>query len=428
MSTIIIKNGRVIDPAKKFDRVADILIENGKIKSVGKQNTSKGQVINAKGLIVTPGLIDMHVHLREPGREEEETIASGSTAAVHGGFTSIACMPNTDPPIDDEASAEFVYLQAKRTGKANVFPIGSVTKNRAGKELAEIGQLVRGGAVAFSDDGDPIDNAEVMRRGLEYAKMFNKPIIAHCENKDLSGPGVMNEGLISLELGLPGIPSVAEEIMIHRDVMLTRLTGGRLHIAHVSTEGAIELIRWAKKRKIKVTSEVTPHHFTLTDESIKYVNGGFDPNLKVNPPLRTKKDIQAIYRALKDGTIDAIVSDHAPHSPEEKDVEFSSAPFGMIGLESVLPLIITELVNKKILTLSEAIAKLTINPARILGIPKGTLAVGADADVTLIDLKKEWVIDPEKFKSKSRNCPFTGRKVKGRVIKTIVNGKVVVDN
>ncbi|MEK7449109.1 MAG: dihydroorotase [Planctomycetota bacterium] len=429
MGQILIKNGRVIDPANKLDRVTSILIADGKIKSIGTKIDKADEVIDAKGLIVTPGLIDMHVHLREPGKEDEETIASGSTAAVAGGFTSIACMPNTDPPIDDEASAEFVYLQAKRTAKANVFPIGAITKNRQGKELAEMGQLVRGGAVAFSDDGEPVSNAEVMRRALEYSKMFNRPIISHCENKDLVGAGVMNEGLVSLELGLAGMPAIAEEIMVHRDMMLARLTGGRLHLAHITTIGSIELIKWAKNQsslgRINVTAEVTPHHFTLTDKCIKNINGGFDPVFKVNPPLRTQKDIEAIHQALKDGTIDVIASDHAPHAPEEKEVEFNLAPFGMIGMESMLPLVITELVDKKILTLSEAVAKMTVNPARILGISKGTLAVGADADITIIDLEKQWVIDPSKFKSKSRNCPFAGRKVKGKAVKIIVGGKVI---
>lgn len=421
MQTILIKNGRVIDPAGKFDKIANVFIQAGRIKSIGRQSPKANTVINAKGLVVTPGLIDMHVHLREPGKENEETIASGAAAAVAGGFTSVACMPNTDPAIDNEASAEFVYLQAKRTGKANVFPIGAVTKGRAGKELAEIGQLCRGGAVAFSDDGDPIGNAEMMRRGLEYVKMFNKSIIVHCEDKDLSANGVMNEGYVSTVLGLPGISHLAEEVMVNRDIMLARLTGARLHIAHVTTAGSVELIRRAKRQKINITAEVAPHHFALTDEKIK----NFDPNFKMNPPLRNKADITALKARLKDGTIDVIASDHAPHSPEEKDVEFSLAPFGVIGMESVLPLVITELVNNKVLTLSQAIATLTINPARVLGIPKGTLAIGADADVTIIDINKEWVINPDDFKSKSRNCPFAGWRVKGRAVKTIVGGKIV---
>ncbi|MFH1230891.1 MAG: dihydroorotase [Planctomycetota bacterium] len=423
MTIILIKNGRVIDPANKIDKITDVLIQDGKIKSIGKQSCKADKTIDAKGLIVTPGLIDMHVHLREPGKEDEETIASGSAAAINGGFTSVACMPNTDPAIDNEASAEFVYLQAKRAGRANVFPIGAVTKNRKGEELSEMGQLYRGGAVGFSDDGEPIKSAEVMRRALEYSKMFDKPIIDHCEDMDLVRDGVMNESDISVSLGLVGMPSVAEEIMVYRDITLAKLTDGKLHIAHISTKKAVELVRQAKKEGIKVTAEVTPHHLILTDDCIKSSN--FNTNYKVNPPLRTKSDIQAVRKGLADGTIDVIASDHAPHSEEEKDVEFNIAPFGIIGMESFLGIIFTELVAKDVITLSQLISSLTINPARILGIPKGTLSVGADADITIIDPNKEWVINPTQFKSKSRNCPFTGWKVKGKSVKVLVAGQIV---
>ncbi|MBI4833901.1 MAG: dihydroorotase [Planctomycetes bacterium] len=431
MTTLLIKNGLVIDPANKINKTANVFIKDGKIVSVGTKAPKADKTINAKGLVVTPGLIDMHVHLREPGKEDEETIASGSAAAINGGFTSVACMPNTDPPVDNEASAEFVYIQAKRSGKANVFPIGAVTKGRKGEELAEIGQLARGGAVAFSDDGDPVASAEVMRRGLEYSSMFNKAIIAHCENKTLIKEGVMNEGYISTLLGLPGIPAVAEEIMVYRDIALARLTGGKLHIAHISTAEAVNLVANAKKEGLKVTAEVTPHHFTLTDDAIKtprFGGDGFNTNFKMNPPLRTEEDRQALLDGLKNGTIDVIASDHAPHSPEKKDVEFSVAPFGVIGLETVLPIMLTELVHKKILSLSEAIAKVTVNPARILGIPKGTLSPGADADITIINLNKEWTINPEEFKSKSRNCPFAGWKVKGKTVQVIIAGQPVSAN
>lgn len=421
MPTLLIKNGRVIDPAQNLDKIASIFIEDGKIKSVDAKSLKADKIIDAKGLIVTPGLIDMHVHLREPGKEDEETIASGVNAAVAGGFTSIACMPNTDPVVDNEASAEFVYLQAKRANLANVFPIGAITKGSQGAQLAEMGQLVRGGAVGFSDDGAPVKSAEVMRRALEYAKMFDKPVIDHCEDTDLTQNGVMNEGYLSTLLGLPGMPKVAEEIMVHRDIILAKLTGGRLHLAHITTARSVELVRQAKKEGIKVTCEVTPHHFTLTEECVR----SFDPRFKMNPPLRTEADVKAIREGLKDGTIDVVASDHAPHSDEEKDVEFSLAPFGVIGMESLLPVVITELIGKKILTWSEAIAKLTINPARILGIPKGTLRVGADADVTIIDPKKEWVIQPGTFRSKSRNCAFAGWRAKGQAVKTIIAGRVV---
>lgn len=425
MTTLLIKNGRVIDPANKIDKITNVFVKDGKINAVSNKSFNADEIIDAKGLIVTPGLIDMHVHLREPGKEDEETIASGSNAAINGGITSVACMPNTDPPIDNEASAEFVYLQAKRSGKANVFPIGAITKGRKGEELAEIGQLARGGAVAFSDDGDPVRSAEVMRRGLEYTSMFNKTIISHCENQGMTKDGMMNEGLISTLLGLHGMPSVAEEVMVYRDIALAHFTGGRVHIAHISTAIAVELVRRAKKDGLKVTAEVTPHHITLTDEAIKSVNGGFDANLKMNPPLRTEDDRKALLKGLKDGTIDAIATDHAPHSPEEKDVEFDAAPFGVIGIETLLPIVITELVHKKVLTLSQAIAKITINPALILGIPKGTLSVGREADITIIDINKQWTINPDEFKSKSRNSPFAGWKVKGKAIKVIVGGQIV---
>lgn len=421
MTSLLIKNGRVIDPASKFDKVTNVFIADGKIKAIGTKTPRADKTIDAKGLIVAPGLIDMHVHLREPGMEAEETIASGVSAAVAGGFTSIACMPNTDPVVDNEASTEFVYLQAKRANLANVFPIGAITKGSLGEQLAEMGQMVRGGAVGFSDDGNPVKSAEVFRRALEYAKMFDKAVIDHCEDKDLTQNGVMNEGRLSMVLGLPAMPGIAEEIIVNRDIRLARVTNGQLHITHVTTARSVELVRQAKQEGIKVTGEVTPHHFTLTDECVR----SFDPNFKMNPPLRTRDDLKALREGLKDGTIDVIASDHAPHSPEEKDVEFSQAPFGVIGMESMLPLVVTELVEKKVLSWPEAIAKLTINPARILGIAKGTLKIGKDADITIIDPRKNWTINPDKFKSKSRNCPFAGWKVKGKAIKTIIAGREV---
>lgn len=421
MTSILIMGGRVIDPASKLDAVTNVLIEDGRIKALGSTVPKGYQVIDARGLIVVPGMVDMHVHLREPGKEDEETIASGASAAVAGGFTSVACMPNTDPPIDNEAMVEFVYLQAKRCGKANVFPIAAATKGTKGEELSEMGQLVRGGAVAFSDDGMPITNADVMRRVLQYAGMFDRAVVAHCEDLNLSRDGVMNEGRMSTVLGLPGMPAVAEEIMVHRDIMLAAATGCRIHIAHVSTAGTVELVRRAKEKGIKVTAEATPHHLVLDDTYLQT----FDPNFKMNPPLRTREDVMALRRGLADGTIDAIASDHAPHSPEEKDVEFSAAPFGVIGLETVLPIVMTELVGKGVLSLPDAIAKLTVNPARILGIPRGTLAPGAVADVTILDTNREYIIDPGKFLSKSRNCPFAGWKVKGCATIVLVSGRVV---
>jgi dihydroorotase len=421
MISILIKNGRVIDPSRNFDQVADVLLADGKVAAIGKRLTNKAdQVIEAKGLVVVPGLIDMHVHLREPGNAEEETIASGSAAAVAGGFASVACMPNTEPAIDNPASAEYVFLQAARAGKANIYPIGAITRNREGKDIAEIGQLSRGGAVAFSDDGDSVQNAEVMRVALEYANMFNRPVISHCEDKNLSGPGVMNEGYVSMVLGLPGIPNASEEIMVSRDITLAQMSGGRLHIAHATTAGSVDLIRRAKKRKVRVTAEVCPHYLALTDEAVRT----YDPNFKMNPPLRRAADQRALIRGLRDGTIDVIASDHAPHAPEEKDVEFSYAPFGVIGMETTLAVVLTRLFHKKLLGLSDLISKMTVAPARILNIPKGTLAVGADADVTLIDLNREWTVDVTKFNSKSRNCPFAGWKLRGKAVCTIVGGEV----
>ena len=421
---LAIRGGRILDPALNLDAAGDLLIEDGKIVSIGKIRGSADETIDAANLLVVPGLVDMHVHLREPGDDEEETIASGAAAAAAGGFTSVACMPNTDPPIDSRSAAEFVYQQAARAGAANVFPIGAITKGRRGEELSEMGSLVAGGAVAFSDDGDSVADSGLMRRGLEYAKMFGRPIISHCEDKSLSGDGNVNESEVSAILGFDGMPAAAEEIMIWRDIRIAELTGGRLHVAHVSTAGAVELIRVAKAKGLSVSAEATPHHLLLTDELVKT----FDSNYKMNPPLRTARDAAALREGLRDGTIDAIASDHAPHTPEEKEVEFTYAPYGVIGLESTLAMVLSELVGEGEgkLDLGTAIRAMTQAPARILGLGrKGTLAVGSDADVTIIDLAARWEIDPAAFKSKARNCPFAGRRVKGKAAATIVGGRVV---
>ena len=420
MTDILIKGGRVIDPASDLDAAADVLIRDGKIERVGKVEAEADRTVDAAGLVVTPGLIDMHVHLREPGDEREETIATGAAAAVAGGFTTVACMPNTEPPVDNEPSAEFVRLRARSAGAANVYPVGAITVGRKGEVIAELDQIGRGGAVAFSDDGDGVQNAKVMQIALEYAKMLDKPVISHCEDKDLSGEGVMNLGYVSMKLGLPGIPAAAEEVMVSRDIALAGTTGGCLHIAHVSAAESVELIRRAKDRGIAVTAEVCPHHLALTDQAVE----SFDPVYKMSPPLRTEDDVKALLDALRDGTIDAVASDHAPHTVEEKDVEFNLAPFGVVGLESTLGVLFKTLIEPEVLTLSEMIAKMTVNPARILRIPKGTLSPGADADVTIIDPNKEWTIDADKFKSLGRNCPFHGWQVKGKAVCVIVGGEI----
>ena len=421
MTLLRIHNGRVIDPSQNLDQVTDLWLEGDKVLAVGSQPGRRANaVIDAAGKIVCPGLIDMHVHLREPGREEDETIATGAAAALAGGVTSVACMPNTEPALDSQAAAEFVYLQAERAGFANVFPIGAITKGRRGEELAEIGGLVEGGAVAFTDDGAPVVSAELMRRALEYCRMFDKAVMEHCEDLELTKGGVMHEGFESMRLGLRGMPAAAEEVMVHRDIALAELTGGRLHILHVSTAGSVELIRRGKERGVRVTGEVCPHHFLLTDECLRT----FDSNFKMAPPLRTQADIEALIEGLKDGTIDVIATDHAPHAPEKKMREFDQAPNGIIGLETLLPTCVVGLIEPGHLTWPQLIAKLTVNPARVLGIDRGTLRQGATADVTVIDPKAVWTIDPSQFRSKSRNCPYAGWKVRGRATAVIVGGDV----
>ena len=399
----------------------DVLIEDGKIARVEPKISGADEVIDCSGLVVTPGLVDMHVHLREPGNEEEETIASGSAAAAAGGFTAVACMPNTEPAIDSEAAAEFVFLQAQRAGKARVYPVGSITKGRKGEDLSEMAGLARAGAVAFSDDGETVRNAEVMRRGLLYARMFDRPIIAHCEDPDLAGPGVMNQGVVSMMLGLPGRSRASEEIIVHRDVTLAEITRSKLHIAHLSTAGSVEILRRARGRGLSTTGEVSPHHFALTEEAVRT----YDSNCRMRPPLRTAADREALIEGLRDGTIGVIASDHAPHARERKEVEFAFAPDGVIGMETVVPIAVTELLEKGLLTLPELVRALSTAPAEILGIPSGSLREGRPADVTILDLESRWTIDADRFKSKSRNCPFHGWEVKGRAAWTIVGGKVV---
>jgi dihydroorotase len=362
----------------------------------------------------------MHVHLREPGREEDETIRTGTAAAVAGGVTSVACMPNTEPPLDFRAAAEFVVHQAQRAGYCNVFPIGTVTKNREGKELAELGGLVEGGAVAFTDDGSPVYSAEIMRRALEYCKMLDRAVLVHAEILELTQGGVMNEGFVSMQLGLRGMPAVAEDIMIYRDIVLAELTGGRVHILHVSTAGGVDLIRQGIAKGIRVSGEACPHHFLLTDDSLRT----FDSNYKMSPPLRTQRDVNAILAGLKDGTLSVLATDHAPHAQEKKERELDQAPNGIVGLETFLPLCVTHLIEPGHLSWIQMLAKMTINPAKVLGIDRGTLQPGRPGDVTVIDPKAKWAIDKNSFKSKSRNTPFHGWKVTGKAVVTIVGGEV----
>ncbi len=419
--TLLIRNGRILDPANNVDRVTDLLLASGKVEALGDNLTASGaEMIDASGLIVAPGLLDIHVHLREPGDENEETIESGSQAAVAGGFTSIACMPNTQPALDDEAAIEFVYRQASRANLCNVYPIGAITKGRDGEELAEIGQMVRAGAVGFSDDGVGIAKTAVMYRALQYLLMFDKPLLQHCEDADMAAGGVMNGGETSVRVGLPGINPVAEELMIQRDLTLVRQVGTPYHVCHISTAGAVDLVRHAKAEGLPVTAEVCPHHLLLTEQACE----SFDTNFKMNPPLRTQDDVDACLKGVVDGTIDCLVTDHAPHGVAEKELEFLDAPFGIIGMETALVTFAKALVDSGMLDWPALIERMTILPARVLGLDKGTLAVGADADVTLIDPEMVWTVDVRQFHSKSRNCPFHGDTVKGRAVASIVGGEV----
>ncbi|MEI6256588.1 MAG: dihydroorotase [Planctomycetota bacterium] len=420
MASLLIHGGRVVDPAQGIDRIDDVLVRDGKVVAIGPGSEAADETLDAAGLIVSPGLIDMHVHLREPGREEDETIETGTRAALAGGFTSVACIPNTEPPIDTQAAVEFIHQKAARADTCNVFVVGCVSRNREGKELAEIGQLVEAGAVAFSDDGAPVYDAELMRRAYEYCRMFDKPILAHEEVLELSRGGVMNEGLVSLVLGLTGMPAAAEEVMIGRDIALADMTGGRLHVMHVSTAAGVELIRTAKARGSRVTAEACPHHFTLTDEGLR----GFDSNFKMSPPLRTAADVEGIIAGIVDGTIDCIATDHAPHAPEKKMLEFDRAPFGILGLETAVGLTITRLVASGKIGWSRMIESMSLLPARILGVDRGTLQAGVVADITVIDPNLSWKVDVKSFRSKSVNTPFHGWTLQGRAVATIVAGRV----
>ncbi len=420
--SLVIKNGRVLDPGQGLDEAVDVLIEGGRILNLGKDLRAE-ETIDARGKVICPGFIDMHTHLREPGREDEETIASGTAAAARGGFTGICCMANTHPVNDNQAVTDFVLNQARNAGLIPVYPIGAISKGLKGEEMAELGDLKAAGCVGFSDDGRPVMNANLMRRALEYSKMLDLPLIEHCEDLNLSGSGVMNEGFTSTRLGFRGIPAASEEVMVARNIILAEMTGARLHIAHVSVAGSVHLIRWAKSRGVRVSGEVCPHHFSLSEEALV----SFDTNLKMNPPLRSVEDIAALKEGLADGTLEAIVSDHAPHAASEKEVEFDYAPTGIIGLETAVSLSLHELYHQGVLPLGNLVAKFTSGPAAILGLKKGSLAPGADADLTLLDLEKEVVVDPAQSRSKSRNTPFWGWKLKGAPWMTICAGRTVYD-
>jgi dihydroorotase len=424
---LVLKGGRLIDPVSKRDEVVDIQLTDGRIDRLAASiNVPQGyRHIDLKGKIVAPGLIDMHVHLREPGYEHKETIETGCAAAAAGGFTAVCCMPNTNPAIDDESVARYVHEKGKAVcdGIVDVYPIGAATKGRQGSEIAPMAELAQAGAVGFSDDGSPIASAEIMRRVLEYSSMYGVPVIQHAEEPTLTQGGCMNEGRTATRLGMPGIPSAAEELMVARDIVLLRYTPqARYHVAHISTRGALDVVRAAKAQGLNVTCEVAPHHFTLSEEAV----ASFDTNTKMNPPLRTSDDIVALKEGLKDGTIDVIATDHAPHTIDEKEVEYTQAPFGIVGLETCVALCLTELVGKGVLTLTQIIEKLSSNPRKILSLPVIEIKEGEPANLTLIDPNLEWVVDKEALKSKSKNTPFHGARMKGKAVGIINNGKAAL--
>jgi len=421
---ILIKGGHLIDPANKKNGQFDLLISKGKIEAVEPEGKIKdipgADIIDAKGAIVTPGFCDMHVHFREPGHEYKETIETGSQSAAAGGFTTVAVMPNTSPVNDNRSVTEFILSQAKGTSNINILPIGAITKGLRGETLSDMGELKEAGCIGYSDDGRPVSNSEIMRRALEYSKMFDLPCIQHSEVLELTQGGSMNEGIVSTELGLKGMPTEAEDIMVHRDICLLPKTGGRLHVAHISSGGSVDLVRQAKAKGLAVTCEVAPHHFTLTHDACR----GYDTNAKMSPPLRTQSDLDMIKEGMRDGTIDIIATDHAPHDRVDKQVEFSKACFGIVGLETALPLTL-KMVDEKVISLERAIDMLTFQPNQLFKLDKGSLGIGKAADITLFDEKMEYTIDPSKFRSRSKNSPYKDWKVRGKVLRTLVNGKTV---
>jgi len=420
---ILIQGGRVIDPSRGSDGVADVYLTDGKVAAVGSNIVGEEGtlVIPAAGKVVAPGLIDLHVHLREPGQEDQETVATGAMAAAAGGFTAVCAMPNTDPVVDNQGTVGFIVSQAQRAAKARVYPIGAISLGQRGEKLAEFGELVGAGAVAVSDDGKPVMSSHLMRTALEYARTFGIPVADHCEDLALAEGGAMHEGIVATRLGLKGIPAAAEEIMVARDIILAELTGGHVHLCHMSTRGSVELIRRGKERGIRVTAEATPHHFTLTHEACE----GYNTNAKMNPPLREGADRDAIRQGLRDGTLDVIASDHAPHHYDAKEREFDDAPNGILGLETALGLAISELVETGLMSLSDLLLRMSTQPARIFNLPGGSLGVGAPADVVMFDPKARWTVDPSRFHSRSRNTPFGERSLTGRAEVTIVRGRVV---
>ena len=420
---LLLRGGRLVDPSQGLERVGDLLLRDGRVESCGAMIAAPddAEVIDCTGLVVAPGLIDVHVHLREPGREDVETVATGAHSAAAGGFTAVCAMPNTRPVTDNQATVGFVKRQGEAAGFARVYPYGAISVSQQGETLAEIGEMVGAGAVAFSDDGRPVESAHLMRTALEYARAFNVPVAEHCEDMSLARGGSMNEGLVSARLGLKGIPAEAEEIYVIRDILLARRTGGHIHLCHLSTKGSVELVRWGKERGVNVTAEVCSHHVSLTESAVE----GFNTNAKMNPPLRTAADIEALQAGLADGTIDLLVTDHAPHHYDEKEREFADAPNGIVGLETALGVNCTYLLHRGVMSVSAMIDAMSCKPAKVFHLPGGTLAKGALADVTVFDPDRRWVVDASRFKSKGRNTPYGGHALIGRAQVTVVGGRVV---
>jgi len=423
MQKVLLTGGRVLDPSQNWDTVADVLLADGSVEAMGHDigRPDDAIVVDCAGLIVSPGFIDVHCHLREPGRSDVETVASGARAAAAGGFTAVCAMPNTDPVIDNPAAVGFIVRQGLRAGAARVYPIGAVSVGQKGEALAEFGEMVDSGAIAVSDDGKPVVSAQLMRTALEYALTFGIPVIDHCEEPTLALGGAMNEGVVSARLGLKGIPAEAEEIMVIRDILLARLTHGHVHLAHMSTKGSVELIRWGKDRGINVTAEVCPHHLSLTEHAVE----GYDTNAKMNPPLRTDEDVAALRDAVRDGTIDLVATDHAPHHYDEKEREFQNAPNGIVGLETALSVVVDSLVVAGHIDFGTLVDRMSCAPARLFGLPGGSLRIGGPADVTIFDPARRWTVDPARFLSRGRNTPYAGKTLTGRTICTVVGGNIV---